>query len=160
MVAQTPVTADYSGIHLADLLDSERDSIDKGVVSKLQLFLREIVEPYAFPVVVVEDFFVAQMKADLEEVGYKVSSYYHTSFTVAELPKDWSVPKYELIYKAVTDARPYRQWALDDRALSIALNEKAIALPLHFDKAFVDSIRASNERILGAEILVIEAIKI
>lgn len=65
----------------------------------------------------------------------------------------------DLMYKAVTDSLTVRQWDLTDKKLIESLAKKNIALPDHFDASFVADLRAKKQKVFGAEILVIEAVK-
>jgi hypothetical protein len=129
----------------------------QGLCSSMQHHLNQLQKQKDLKVIVLEDFFVAQLKKDLEQTGYKVDTYYQASFSVATPTIDI---KQNLIYKPVTDSASVRQWSLDDPNLLKSLADKNLHIPVHFNATFLENMRNQNQRILGAEILVIKGTKI
>jgi hypothetical protein len=103
---------------------------------------------------------VEHVKNELEEAGYMAEVYYHTSFTIGNLAKGLSDIEQDLVYKSVSETATIRQWSLTDEILLKDLSKKGLHLPTHFDEEFLRSLREKGQKILGAEILVINAKKV
>ncbi len=144
---------------LIGLIETETMGIMKGYVSEMQFKLHQLQEKHDLKVIILEDFFVEQIKNDLKQTGYNANTYYHAAFTTGEPPKGLSKINEDLVYKSVTDTATLRQWSLSDENLFNWLAGKKLALPSHFDEAFLCNLRSTGQKIFGAEILVIEATK-
>lgn len=108
-----------------------------------------------------EDFFASQMKKELKEAGYVAQSFYHVSFQIERAQE--SAQAGFLIYKNVTNtmgavyACPFEKMA----GIKNFLKEKGIQLPLYFeDRGFWEGLKERGECVLGAEFLVIDAVKL
>lgn len=161
LVPSTSIPFKPSLRDLLQIIETEIKNIAlKGRPSAMQYKLHQLQEKLNLKVVNLEDFFSDQVKNELEKIGYNTNVYYHNSFTTGEMPKSGSAVNQDLIYKPVTDVEgTVRQWSLNDGKLLDALAKKDIQLPEHFSESFLADLRAKGHKILGAEILVIEAIK-
>jgi hypothetical protein len=135
-------------------------SLVEGYVLDEQIELHRLQKSLNLPVIVLEDFFVEQMKNELLSIGYTSKSYYHASFVIGSLPADFKAVEQDIVYKAVTDTFTTRQWSLDDEILHESFRKKGIAFPHQFDATCMQKLKEKKQNILGAEILVIEATKI
>jgi hypothetical protein len=148
-----------SGIDLVDLIQSQSIACMRGHTSQMQLEFERLHREHHLKVIALEDFFIGQIKDDLQQAGYSADIYYHASFTTGEVSKELSAVKQDLIYKSVSDTATVRQWSLDDKNLLNGLNEKALKVPILFNEAFLEGLRKKGQKIFGAEILVIQAAK-
>lgn len=147
---------------IAKLLKREGPYVAKGMISKPLYGVYLLQKEYNLKIINLEDFFVEQVKNELEQVGYTVNSYYHTSFTTGNAPTEEEgveKVKQDLIYEAVTDTTRIRQWSLSDEKLWNNLKQKGIQLPSHFNASFLSDLRENGHKIFGSEILVIEGTK-
>lgn len=145
---------------LLEIINQESMAIMHGRVSQMQYGLHQIQRKFDLQVINLEDFFVEQVKNELMEAGYETDIHYHNSFTCGDLPKGLSGIKQDLVYKPVTDTATVRQWCLTDEKLLDSLSKKGLSLPDHFNEEFLISLRKKQQKIFGAEILVINAKKI
>ncbi len=145
---------------LVEMIEMESQIHMRGQLSRLQYQLHQLQKEKNLKVLSLEDFFVEQTQKDLEQVGYKTNVYYHASFTSGSPPNEISEIKQDLIYKAVTDSATVRQWSLNDKNLLRYLAKKNLNLPRDFDEIYLQNLREDGKKIFGAEILVIEAVKI
>ncbi len=132
-----------------------------GLTKKINFKLHQLQKEHNLKVIALEDFFVEQMKSELEQTGYIPNIYYHAAFTIGDLPKDkgLSAVTEDLLYKSVTDKTSLRQWSLNDKNLLSGLANKGLKIPGHFNATFLSNLREKGQKIFGAEILVIEATK-
>lgn len=160
MVPVKYIDGNPSDIDLPAMILSEVELRFSGYVSDLHLHLQELKKQLNLKVVMLEDFFVEQMIHDLTDAGYSHKAYYHASFA-ADTPREkTSIIKQDLLYKPVTDPTgTVRQWSLNDKNLLNRLSDKGLHLPSHFNEAFLQDLRSKQQKILGAEILIIEGIK-
>ena len=135
--------------HVSEQYSTEEDAALYQKLRKVEKRCREIN---------LEQFFAGQMQIALEEKGYEVSYRYHASFTLGHFPADLSALNEEIFYKPVTGDGHIR--FLGDRKLLDLLPTKGLKLPERFTSAFLADIKRRGLKILGAEILVIEARKI
>jgi hypothetical protein len=161
IVPQDQVQFKLSADELANWIDGESWLIMKGLVSKMQSEVNKLQNKLNLKIIELEDFFVEQVKQELEQTGYKANVYYHASFSTGELPKGIiSEVKQDLVYKSVTDTSTVRQWSLSDQNLVNWLGKKKLKLPNHFTETFLNDLRKNYQKIFGAEFLVIEATKL
>lgn len=130
---------------------------------KTHLQVYEFKEKFAnqglpLPVIPLEDYFVSDLCAEFQEVGYTPKSFYRHAFTTGPAPASFSTQDTRLIYRPVTDVFTLDNYGLNDPSLIQFLAEKQLEMP-HFDEAFLQSAKAKNHQILGAEVLVVEATK-
>jgi hypothetical protein len=115
-------------------------------------------------IICLEDYYKEKMIKLLNEKGYETKAYYYNSFTVQnfkELQIESQVIKQPLIYKAVTDMKgSVRQWDLNDNNLIQNLALKGLSIPEKYNAEFVDELNKNNNKLIGAELLVIECTKV
>lgn len=145
---------------LLKIIEQESRALALGYLTEMQYGLSLLQNKLNLKVVALEDFFVDQVKEELNEIGYTSNIYYHASFTAGDLPAGFSTVKQDLLYKSVTDSATVRQWCLTDENLLNRLSKKGLSLPDHFNDGFLSDLKEKGQKILGAEILVIEAKKI
>lgn len=145
---------------LLEIINQESMAIMSGKVSQMQYGLHQLQQKFDLQVIVLEDFFVEQVKNELIESGYEAEVHYHNSFTCGDLPKELSGIKQDLVYRPVTDTSTVRQWCLTDEKLLSSLSRKGLSLPVHFNEEFLTNLRERQQKIFGAEILVINAKKL
>lgn len=145
---------------LVEIINQESRTIMAERVSQLQCALHQLQNKFNLKVINLEDFFVEQLKNELAEAGYEADIFYHNSFSCGDLPKEFSAIKQDLVYKSVTDTFSVREWCLTDEKLLESLSKKKLTLPSHFNEEFLTSLREKQQKIFGAEILVINATKI
>lgn len=127
-----------------------------GYISNIQQQLEWTQKEYNLKVIALEDYYTAKMTAILNHVGYKVRSYYHTSFALMN-KKDITQP---IIYKHVTESlATVRQWSHKDEKFMARLKDKNLCLPDNYDDKFFADLLNGDQRLTGAELLVIEAEK-
>lgn len=149
-----------AAIDIANMMEVESRLAMQGFMSQMRMGLNQLQSKLNLKVVALEDFFVEQLKSELAEIGYTPDVRYHASFTTGTPPSSASAVNQDLIYKSITDTgATVRQWSLSDNNFVDRLNQKGLALPSHFDKAFLEDLKRKKQIILGAEILVIEATK-
>lgn len=144
---------------LIQMIEKQTMMIMAGEVPLMQYQLHQLQEKFDLKVIDFEGFFVEQVKSELEQVGYTADVYYHASFTTGDLPEGASGIQQDLVYKPVTDTATVRQWCLTDDKLLNSLAQKQLSLPSHFNEDFCQTLREKGQKILGAEILVIDAKK-
>ena len=134
----------------------------KGHVSKTQHILHQLQKTLNLRVIELEEFYVEQVKKDLEQTGYKANVYYHASFETGKLPQVVSCDfEQDLLYKSVSETATIRQWSVTDQNLVNWLGKKGLALPKEIlQEAFLSNLRDKGHKIFGAEFLVIEATKL
>jgi hypothetical protein len=132
----------------------EADAVARGSSSQLQVELRLIQKKFDLKVIELESFFTKQVQEELDEAGYESEVYYHASFTLGQ-----AKVTQDLVYKRVTDIFAVREWCPTDERFLNGLKEKGLKFPEHFDENFLRTMRMKRQKILGAEILVIEATK-
>lgn len=143
-----------------EIIEQELTTIMSGRISELQYGLHQLQVKFNLKVINLEDFFAEQVKNELIEAGYEAEIYYHNSFTCDDVPKGLPGIKQDLLYKPVTDSASVRQWCITDEKLLDSLSKKGLSLPDHFNEEFLISLRENQQKIFGAEILVINAKKI
>lgn len=143
---------------LLELIKHESLAKSHGKVSEMQIQLHNLHDTLNLKVICLEDFFVEHVQQELAEAGYESYSYYHSAYVAGNLPPISMPIKQDLLYRSVTDWATVRQWALDDAGLRAILSEKKLALPT-FSEDFLNALRSKNQKLLGAEILVVVATK-
>jgi hypothetical protein len=141
------------------MINLECSLFSGGLLSLIQTELHTLQKDLNLKVITLDDFFSYQIKEELEEVGYKANIYYHASFARGPLPKDLPNIKQDLLYKAVADTGTVRQWAVNDQNLINSLQQKDLILPTDIDGIPLGNLK-KDEKIFGAELLVVEAKKI
>jgi|GEM_PF-1995178 len=139
-------------------IEIEYRNLANGTVSEIQKKLHILQEQNNFQIIAIEDFFVLLMKKNLSQVGYKTDVYYHTSFTTGKL--EALHLDLDLLYKPVTDIEVVRQWSINDQKFLGSLNNKNIRFPRYINENFITELRSKGHKIMGAEILAIEATKL
>jgi len=134
---------------LCVLMQAEAREVIGGCISEMQKLLKKLLENHDLQVIDFEDFFIQQMRKELEETGYKTNIFYHTSFTTGKF--DMPMTK-DILYKSVTATPPFKQYFVEDKFFVNTLKKKGIQLP-------AKSLKSEGCKIFGAEILVIEATK-
>lgn len=134
-------------------MDMEAQAAYKGGSSELQIELREFQEKFDPIIINLEEFFTQRVQKELEETGYESDVYYHAAFTVGNVGATQDV-----VYKAVTDLFTVREWSPTDEKFQNRLSKKDLKLP-HYGEDSLRCMRMKGQKILGAEILVIEATK-
>lgn len=151
MVPGIPKPSEKDFINMAN---EDAIASSTGHPSERQRALHKLQEALNLKIIKLEDFFADQVQRELTAIGYKTNISYHASFAIEPRPIEQ-----DLIYKPVADAMTVRQWAVTDKKLLSLLAQKGLSLPSHFNKPFLDDLRKKGQTIVGAEILVIEAIK-
>ena len=133
----------------------------RAVEKEKQLKLQKLQQEQNLTVIALEDFYVEQMKRDLEEVGYDVDSYYHTAFVVGDVPEGVpATPQQNFVYKPVTEVGNMRKTPLTESDTVDSWAKKGLTFPEQFNnKEFLSEMRAKGQKIFGAEMLVIAAQK-
>lgn len=147
---------------LYDTMQKDASAITmEGQASRSQHILHQLQHRFHLKVISMEDFFVEQVKHELQQINYKTNMYYHAAFSTAESSISAEGIEYDLIYKSITDTATVRGWSLKTGNVHLAnwLATKGMQLP-HFDEAFLEELRAKKQTIFGSEMLVIEATKI
>lgn len=144
---------------IIEMVDTESRASSRGETTPFQKGLHELIAKSNLEIINMEEFFIERIKKDLEEAGYEADVYYHAAFEVGNLSAGLSPSSQDLVYRAVSDTAALRQWSLTDQKLLDELSKKGLSIPKHFDEDFLRSMRARGQKILGAEILVIEATK-
>ncbi len=128
---------------------------------KRQLELQKMQSEQNLKIIVLEDFFVENMKRELDEVDYDVDAYYHASFTRGAVPNGLDVPtEQRFVYKPVTEVGNLRAVPLTESDIVEGWSKKGPKLPKHFnDEAVFSDMRKKGQKIFGSEILVIAAQK-
>jgi hypothetical protein len=146
-----------------DLIGQEEKILrHKQLVSNMQLQLEKAKEAFGLKVIPLEEYFVEKTKKMLERLGYSAKSYYHTSFCEASLstlaePAELKQP---IVYKPISDSLlPVRQWCHKDRDFLGRLQHKNLSLPSSCNDKFIKELFERNNRLIGAELLIIEATK-
>lgn len=128
-----------------------------GYISDMQQQLEWAQKEYDLKIIVLEDYYAAKITAMLKNTGYEVSSYYHTSFAIMNKKGITQA----IIYKHVTESlATVRQWSHKDKKFIVRLKDKNLSLPDNYDDKFFADLLNSDQRLTGAELLVIEAKKI
>lgn len=159
LIPQETMPSKPSVEELQNIMETESRKIRAGQVSEIQEMHYALKEKFNLRLIVLEDFFVEQMKRELAQTGYASRHYYHVCFEEENSSQNFSRIQQPLVYKAVSDQVTVRQWKFTDPYLIEALREKNLSLPSHFDDAFEEELKQKNKKIFGAEILVIEATK-
>ncbi len=158
MIPLEIVKSKLSSNEFAQMMEEESMTILQSRGSEMQNSLQRLQRELDLDVIVLEDFFVEQVKGELNEIGYATNVFYHHSFEIAAAPTGEQNITEDLLYKSVTDTCTVRQWSLRDANLIDSLAQKGLTLP-HFDESFLRRLRATGQKIFGAQILVIEAQK-
>lgn len=144
---------------LLDIIDYELMTIMNGNISQMRYDLHQLQSKFNLKVIDLEAFFIKQVSKELAQIGYKAKIYCHASFKIGDHPNNLLDIEQDLIYRSVTDTITVRQWSLTDKNLLNWLDKKGVNIPKHFDEIFLKDLREKRQKILGAEILVIEATK-
>jgi hypothetical protein len=110
------------------------------------------------PVLSLEDYFVSELSQQFEEIGYMTKSFYRHAFTTGSLPSSIPPSPKPLFYRSVTDIFDFKSRDLDDPELKRFFAEKQLEMPV-FDEEFLRDVRTKKQKVLGAELLVVEATK-
>ena len=160
-----------TSIEISNMIDREVvEALKGGGLSKTQTGLHQLQQRLNLPIVKLEDFYAQQVKEDLERAGYTTKTYYEASFVPESMPSnllfvpgtppaDFADPQQDLSYKSVTDTFVIKSWAIYDPNLSSWLASKGLSLPPQFNEEYISKLRTHGVKLLGAEILVIEAVK-
>jgi hypothetical protein len=170
LVPSEYVSRKPTGIEIADMISGEAiAALKAGGLSKTQIWLHQLQQKMNLPIVQLEDFYVQQVKKELAQAGYTAKAYYEASFVPEKSPGDvvfvpGSPPcdlgsQKDLNYKSVTDTFVIKSWAIHDPNLSSWLASKGLQMPPQFDEEYIAKLRAQGKKLLGAEVLVIEAKK-
>lgn len=153
LVPQEIYSEDYSVDELCCLVQKEASQAIKGIVSNTQKFLNMLMKNYDLEVIDFEAFYIEHMKNDLEKTGYKTNIFYHTSFKAGK--SKLTIEK-DIFYKTAVSVTAFKQWSFGDQFFLDSLDKKGIKFDESYHKAFMNK----DDKLFGAEILVIEAIKI
>lgn len=159
LIPSNQISVKPSISQLEEIIQQESNLCTRGRVSQTQQWTHQLKDRLNLKVIVLEDFFVEQAKADLEQIGYKVHVRYHASFSTGRTLKGTCEIKQDLVYKSVTDTCTVKQWAVTDPNLIESLAKKNLKLPTDFTASFLHDLKKKNQKIFGAEFLVIEATK-
>ena len=121
--------------------------------------LRRLQKEHDLPVVILEDFYKERAMEELAKVGYACKDYYTASFILDKPVWPFQDPAAGLlVHKSVTDNFIVKSWRPNNPEFSQWLSSKGIQPPQFCDEE-LSHIRAKGLKILGAEILVVEATK-
>ncbi|MBM3201009.1 MAG: hypothetical protein FJZ56_01205 [Chlamydiae bacterium] len=140
--------------------DQELPSFGKDI-----LRLKQTINPISFL-----DFHLTMLKQDLEITGYKVHIYFSIHFEIQEIDKTHFRYKDEeriilreekpLLLRLTT---PFSSmtigYDLDDPYLAQHLKKTGLSMPEEFDEDFIDNLKKNHQKILGAEVCVVEGTK-
>lgn len=161
VISEHPKLDYFWNLSTDDLLEKVEE--EAGILNNkqrplIQEYLHELHRKHKFKVIILEDYYSGNMQKELKEAGYTAEIYYHASFTQTQRENP-SITD-DIVYKPVTDGYNVRQWALADHRLHKQLAEKGLRLPSHITQEFVDNLRKTNQYLIGAELLIIDAKKI
>jgi hypothetical protein len=158
LVPSEHVKSRPSPTEIVDMIHADAVALATEGPSENQIFLHNLQQKLQLKVVALEDFYVNQVKEELANAGYSNTSYYSSAFVTGKLPDELNTPG-DLIYKPVTDTIIIKSWEVENQLLKEWLLSKGLAIPPQLDKRAVSQIRDSGLKIIGAEVLVIEATK-
>jgi hypothetical protein len=144
------------------VLQEEKELRHRGKISARQEQLEWAKGEYGLTVVPLEEYFADKMVKLFTNMGYEAKFYYHTSFVVMNLLEIKTPSKVEqpILYRPISDSlEPVCQWSHKDKNFLARLKHKKLSLPADCDDKWIENLLQNNQRLVGAELLVIEATK-
>jgi hypothetical protein len=142
-----------------EIFGEATEALKKQRMSDIQTYLHRIKEQYNLEIISLEDTFTHLLKTEFNRLGYTCRIFYHASFVSVDRSsvKDQATIE-ALCYRAVSDSFTLRTWALNDPNFAMNLKKRGISIPREFcDPLYTSQCKATDQIILGAEILVAEA---
>lgn len=143
-------------------LQNEKKLRHKDKISSTQQQLEWARSEKNLQVIIFEEYFAKKMIKLFADIGYEAKFYYHASFCLMNIHDIVATSEIEqpIVYKPISDTLlPVRQWSHKDKEFLSRLKHKNLALPTHCDDQFFAELLKSDQRLVGAELLVIEATK-
>lgn len=150
---------DTADIDWLDLLNSETLAYNSGIMTPLQTGLNALKGRIDLKYVYLNEVYTELVQSELDQLGYRTRSYYHSAFAPGPVPQNTSRIAEDLIYRSLGGIGELRQWSTTDPVFLQSLAFKKQPFPAHINESFLAETRANGQKLLGTEVLVIEAVK-